>query len=166
MYSLTTVPLLHWRSRGHGDHAAAALQSAVASAPSIVDPIDAPRRRAIMKQSTKVLHWHGWKAVTVPPQGLVQQVLTTIASVLDLDECQIAPQARLREDLGADSLDLAEMIVALGQALDITICDHEVCTITTVGEVLAYLAQPQPVHRVHHGRYLKEDDANDPSNDY
>ncbi|MEZ4617201.1 MAG: phosphopantetheine-binding protein [Caldilineaceae bacterium] len=106
------------------------------------------------------------KAVTVPPQGLVQQVLTTIASVLDLDECQIAPQARLREDLGADSLDLAEMIVALGQALDITICDHEVCTITTVGEVLAYLAQPQPVHRVHHGRYLKEDDANDPSNDY
>ncbi|MEZ4866311.1 MAG: phosphopantetheine-binding protein [Caldilineaceae bacterium] len=74
-----------------------------------------------------------------PAAKLEAQVLATIATVLDVAPEQVTPVARFREDLGADSLDLAQLIVALGRTVDLRIEDDEVLTIATVGEALGYL---------------------------
>ncbi|MEZ4866314.1 MAG: phosphopantetheine-binding protein [Caldilineaceae bacterium] len=78
-----------------------------------------------------------------PAAELEAQVLATIATVLDVAPERVTPAARFREDLGADSLDLAQLIVVLGRTVDLRIEDHEVLTIATVGEALGYLQKRQ-----------------------
>ena len=60
--------------------------------------------------------------------------------VLGLEAGDIWPDARFREDLGADSLDLVELIVAFGRVFNVQICDAEVQFVETVSEVVSYIA--------------------------
>lgn len=60
--------------------------------------------------------------------------------VLCLDPtAEIRLGARFREELDADSLDLAEPIMALSRAVNISICDDDVRQIEAVGQVIDYL---------------------------
>lgn len=61
--------------------------------------------------------------------------------ILDIDVLLVTLTARFREDLGADSLDLAELIVAFGRAFEGRVNDQEVYSITTVGEAVTYIQQ-------------------------
>ncbi|MEZ4728997.1 MAG: acyl carrier protein [Caldilineaceae bacterium] len=74
-------------------------------------------------------------------QQIEVRVYAIIAAVLDVDSALVVPTARFREDLGADSLDLAELIVAFGHAFASRIDDSEVRGIVTVGEAVAYIEQ-------------------------
>lgn len=67
------------------------------------------------------------------------QVCETIAEVLAVDPQWVMLTAALRDDLGADSLDLVNLIVALSQRFEADICDEEIGAIRTVGELVAYL---------------------------
>ncbi|MBV7336926.1 acyl carrier protein [Chloroflexi bacterium TSY] len=67
------------------------------------------------------------------------EVQRQIVDLLDVDENILVPDARLRDDLGADSLDLAELIVALGQKFTVQVRDEDVSQIQTVGEAIAYI---------------------------
>ena len=59
--------------------------------------------------------------------------------VLDLRDDQVVPEARFADDLGADSLDLVELVEALEEEFAIRIDDDELADIATVGEAFDLL---------------------------
>ena len=62
-----------------------------------------------------------------------------IVQLLGVDEEQVVQEARFREDLEADSLDMVELIMAFEEEFDGEISDEEAQTITTVGEAVSYI---------------------------
>ncbi len=73
-------------------------------------------------------------------QAIFEKVKQIIMDKLNVEESKIVPEARFREDLKADSLDLVELIMAFEEAFGGTISDEDAQKITTVGEAVAYLA--------------------------
>ncbi len=67
------------------------------------------------------------------------QVKEIIVELLGVDEDQIVSEARFREDLEADSLDLVELIMAFEERFNGEISDEEAQKITTVGEAVTYI---------------------------
>merc|ERR1719311_1043235 len=57
-----------------------------------------------------------------------------IAEQLGVEEASVVPGASFTEDLGADSLDAVELIMAIEEAFDIEIPDEEAETMTTPGD--------------------------------
>lgn len=68
-----------------------------------------------------------------------ERVTGIIVDLLGVDEDQVVPEARFREDLEADSLDLVELIMAFEEEFEGEISDEEAQKITTVGEAVAYI---------------------------
>mgnify|MGYP003587046569 FL=1 len=58
---------------------------------------------------------------------------------LNAEEEQIKPEASFVEDLGADSLDIVELIMGIEEEFDIEIPDEDAEKLTTVGEALTYV---------------------------
>lgn len=69
----------------------------------------------------------------------LHQVRTLIADLLGLDSQQIATHAHLQTELGADSLDVAEIIIALSSTFSIEVRDNEVEAIRSVDAIAAYI---------------------------
>lgn len=67
------------------------------------------------------------------------RVAAIIVDLLGVDEEQVVPNARFREDLEADSLDLVELIMAFEEEFNGEISDEEAQKITTVGEAITYI---------------------------
>ena len=67
------------------------------------------------------------------------QVKAIIVDKLGVDESKVTPNARFREDLEADSLDLVELIMEFEEKFGGEISDEEAQKITTVGEAVRYL---------------------------
>jgi acyl carrier protein len=67
------------------------------------------------------------------------RIRVIIADILDVNEASVVLEASIREDLGADSLDLVEIISAMSQVLNIQVNDDEVHRIKTIGEMLTYV---------------------------
>jgi acyl carrier protein len=68
------------------------------------------------------------------------QVKAIIVDKLGVDEGKVTMQARFREDLEADSLDLVELIMEFEEKFGGEISDEEAQKITTVGDAVTYLA--------------------------
>ena len=62
-----------------------------------------------------------------------------VKDLLGADEAKITPEARFREDLEADSLDLVELIMAFEDKFGTEISDEDAQKITTVGEAAKYI---------------------------
>ena len=62
-----------------------------------------------------------------------------IKDLLGVDEDKITMEARFREDLEADSLDLVELIMAFEDKFGAEISDEDAQKITTVGEAVTYI---------------------------
>ena len=71
------------------------------------------------------------------------RVVVIIVDQLGVDESAVTPDARFREDLEADSLDLVELMMAFEEEFGGEISDEEAQKITTVGEVVAMLEAAQ-----------------------
>jgi acyl carrier protein len=68
-----------------------------------------------------------------------EQVKGTIVELLGVDAGKVTREARFREDLEADSLDIVELIMALEDKMSIEISDEDAQTITTVGHAVDYI---------------------------
>jgi acyl carrier protein len=68
-----------------------------------------------------------------------QEVKTIIMDLLGVEEAKVTPQAKFREDLEADSLDLVELIMAFEEKFGGEISDEDAQKITTVGEAVTYV---------------------------
>ncbi len=67
------------------------------------------------------------------------EVKEIIVDLLGVDESKITLEARFREELEADSLDLVELIMAFEDKFGGEISDEDAQKITTVGEVVIYI---------------------------
>ncbi len=72
-----------------------------------------------------------------------EAVRDVIVSTLSCDEDQVTPEARLMEDLEADSLEAVELSMALEEALGVGIADQDIEKIKTVGDIVEYLREKQ-----------------------
>ncbi len=71
------------------------------------------------------------------------EVVAIIEDQLGVDEAQITEDAYFTEDLGADSLDLAELVMAFEEDFDIEISDEAAEQISTVGEAVEQIEAAQ-----------------------
>ena len=73
-------------------------------------------------------------------QEVFEKIKGIIVELLDVDESAVTPEARFREDLEADSLDLVELITEFEEAFGSEISDEDAQKITTVGEAVKYIS--------------------------
>ena len=64
-----------------------------------------------------------------------------LSEQLGIDPADIRPESKVIDDLGADSLDLVEMLTEMESEYDIIITDERVRELTTVGEIAAFLEE-------------------------
>ncbi|WRD51158.1 acyl carrier protein [Helicobacter pylori] len=62
-----------------------------------------------------------------------------IANQLNIDVSQVTPEAEFVKDLGVDSLDIVELIMALEERFGIEIPDEQAEKIVNVGDVMRYI---------------------------
>jgi acyl carrier protein len=67
------------------------------------------------------------------------KVQTVVADKLDVDASKITPEASFTNDLGADSLDVVELVMALEEEFDVEIPDEEAEKLQTVQSVVDYV---------------------------
>jgi len=67
------------------------------------------------------------------------EIKAVIVDLLGADESKVTMEARFREDLDADSLDLVELIMAFEDKFGAEISDEDAQKITTVGEAVNYI---------------------------
>jgi acyl carrier protein len=74
-------------------------------------------------------------------QGMpvAEKVKQIIVEQLGVDENQVDPNASFVDDLGADSLDIVELVMAFEEAFDIDIPDEDAEKITTVKQAIDYI---------------------------
>jgi acyl carrier protein len=68
--------------------------------------------------------------------ALAEEVTRVICDHFEVNPAQVTRQMRFQEDLGADSLDLVELVMKLEEVFDITVPDDEAQKIKTVGDAI------------------------------
>ncbi len=71
--------------------------------------------------------------------AVADKVKSIIVEQLGVDEEEVTSDASFVEDLGADSLDTVELVMAFEEEFEITIPDEEAEKIKTVGEAIDYI---------------------------
>ena len=71
--------------------------------------------------------------------SIEEKVKNIIVEQLGVSEDQVKPEAKFIEDLGADSLDTVELVMAFEEEFDITVPDEDAEKLTSVGEVTSYI---------------------------
>ncbi|HJH10890.1 MAG TPA: acyl carrier protein [Metalysinibacillus jejuensis] len=70
---------------------------------------------------------------------VLERVTKVIVDRLDVEENKVTPEASFREDLGADSLDVVELVMELEDEFEMEISDEDAEKITTVGSAVSYI---------------------------
>jgi len=70
-----------------------------------------------------------------------EKVKHIIVEQLGVDEDEVKPEAAFVDDLGADSLDVVELVMALEEEFGLEISDEDAEKLTTVGKASAYIAE-------------------------
>ncbi|BAU27564.1 acyl carrier protein [Aneurinibacillus soli] len=69
----------------------------------------------------------------------LERVKKIIVDRLGVDESEIKEEASFKDDLGADSLDVVELVMELEDEFDLEISDEDAEKIATVGDVIKYI---------------------------
>ena len=70
---------------------------------------------------------------------MLDKIKTIVANQLGVDEAQVTEDASFIDDLGADSLDTVELIMAFEEEFDVEIPDEDAQNIKTVKDVIDYI---------------------------
>ncbi len=73
--------------------------------------------------------------------SVAEKVKQIIVEQLGVDESQVEPNASFVDDLGADSLDIVELVMAFEEAFDLDIPDEDAEKITTVKSAIDYIEE-------------------------
>ena len=74
-------------------------------------------------------------------KNIPARVRLIIMNELDVEEEQLTPEANIKDDLGADSLDKIELVMALEDEFFITIPDESIDTILTVQDAITFVEE-------------------------
>jgi acyl carrier protein len=70
---------------------------------------------------------------------VIYRVKNIVVDRLGVEESEVTLEASFKDDLGADSLDVVELVMELEDEFDLEISDEDAEKITTVGEVVKYI---------------------------
>ncbi len=70
---------------------------------------------------------------------VLERVTKVVVDRLGVDETEVKLEASFREDLGADSLDVVELVMELEDEFDMEISDEDAEKIATVGDAIKYI---------------------------
>jgi acyl carrier protein len=79
--------------------------------------------------------------MSISVEEVTQKVKKVIAEQLGMREVEVKGEAEFQKDLGADSLDIVEMIMALEEVFETEISDEEAEKIQTVQEAIDYIVK-------------------------
>ncbi|MDR2905427.1 MAG: acyl carrier protein [Helicobacteraceae bacterium] len=71
--------------------------------------------------------------------ALLDEIKAVVVEQLNVDEGEVVESAKFVEDLGADSLDVVELVMALEEKFDVEIPDEDAEKIKTVGDAIKYV---------------------------
>lgn len=74
---------------------------------------------------------------------ILERVKKIIVDRLGVEESIVTPEATFKDDLGADSLDVVELVMELEDEFDMEISDEDAEKIVTVGDVVEYIKSHQ-----------------------
>jgi len=86
-------------------------------------------------------------AVNEKMKELVEKVKQIISEQLGVEEAEVTPGASFVDDLGADSLDTVELVMALEESFDLEIPDEAAEKIRTVQDAIDYLEKHSKVSK-------------------
>lgn len=72
---------------------------------------------------------------------IFEKVKAIIVDQLDADEDKITMNTQIVDDLGADSLDMVDLVMSIEEEFDLEIPDDEVENVKTVGDVVKYIEE-------------------------
>lgn len=67
------------------------------------------------------------------------KVKTILSNQFDVDESELNEDTRLDDDLGADSLDVVDLMMSLEDTFDVEIQDEDIEKIRTIGDLVTYI---------------------------
>lgn len=70
-----------------------------------------------------------------------EKLRVILSNQFDVEKDTITKETNIMEDLGADSLDVVDMLMSLEDEFDVEIPDEEIEKMRTVGEVVAYIEE-------------------------
>lgn len=70
-----------------------------------------------------------------------EQVKKILCEQLDLDDEQVTMESAIIEDLGADSLDIVDLVMTLEEEFDTEIPDEDIEGLKTVGDIVKYIEE-------------------------
>jgi len=73
--------------------------------------------------------------------AVAEKVKKMIVEQLGVNEAEVVPEAKFIDDLGADSLDIVELVMALEDEYGIEIPDEDAEKIETVGDAIKYIEE-------------------------
>jgi acyl carrier protein len=76
-------------------------------------------------------------------EAIFEKVRSIVAEQLSVDPEEVKTESNFQNDLGADSLDTVELVMALEEAFDIEIPDEAAEGIATVGDAVTYIHEKQ-----------------------
>lgn len=76
--------------------------------------------------------------------NLEEKVKDIIVEELGVEREKLVPEAKFMEDLGADSLDTVELVMAFEKEFEVDIPDEDAEKLRTVGDALTYLREKIP----------------------
>src|SRR5437588_12430978 len=82
-----------------------------------------------------------WEDSVVP--SVEERVIEIVCENLGVNKEQVTSQTSFQEDVGADSLDIVELVMELEEEFEITIPDDQAEKIKTVGEAIDYIEREQ-----------------------
>jgi len=74
---------------------------------------------------------------------ILAKIREVVAEKLDVDKDEVTESAHFVDDLGADSLDVVELIMGLEDEFDLEISDEKAEELETVGDAVSYIASQQ-----------------------
>lgn len=72
-------------------------------------------------------------------QAIEERVKSIISDQLGVSEDEVKPESKFIEDMGADSLDIVELIMAMEEEFEVEIPDEEAEKIRNVNDVISYI---------------------------
>lgn len=81
--------------------------------------------------------------------AVAEKVMKMIVEQLHVNEFEVRPEAKFIDDLGADSLDIVELVMALEDAYGVRITDEDAEKMQTVGDAIRHIEEHMATRSAH-----------------
>ncbi len=107
----------------------------------VEEDIRTARERCLDKPASDRYDDTGFRKMEPGGDRMLEKIREILSEQLDLDPEEVVPEASFKDDLGIDSLDLFELVMALEQEYDFEIPAEDLAGLATVGDVIDYLKE-------------------------